>query len=428
VIADRDLDARLAGAAAVRDADLPALPEGFLTLLTTGHLIDGEPASVVAARQLVADAHFARTATGPRRRRPGRTTVVRLGTAVVAVAAAWTTAVVVTTPGGTTPPAAPPPTSTTGPATPTEAVVDPPGGLDLVALQQITFPYSLDPAPADLTPVLSRYGGITPFGTEPAVWTAAYRSDDDPGFTFTVSSVDPREGAAGQRPQDDHGDDDVRETGTVPVDGVEAEFTRGDHATPSCHEAPATPRRTEPPADVCSDSFAELSWQRTDGQWVHLWGEGDTYSQVAELASVAGSIVDRPQPVPLQVGLAPAGWSVSGYEDNSALTLVSDADPSISNRISVGLQQRWRGYASPDDVLRELAEGNPVEQVTVNGQPAGLVSVPDPFTGPGFGDQERRMWDLAAQLPDGPVFLLQAPDTLSREDLLAIAGHVAYTP
>ena len=36
MITDRELDAQLAGAAAVRDADLPALPEDFLAHLK-GH-------------------------------------------------------------------------------------------------------------------------------------------------------------------------------------------------------------------------------------------------------------------------------------------------------------------------------------------------------------------------------------------------------
>jgi hypothetical protein len=72
--------------------------------------------------------------------------------------------------------------------------------------------------------------------------------------------------------------------------------------------------------------------------------------------------------------------------------------------------------------MKGMAEGNPVEQVTVKGRPAELVSVPDHFA------ENRRTWNLAAQLPDGAVFLLQAPDTLSREDVLAIAEQVTYTP
>jgi hypothetical protein len=42
--------------------------------------------------------------------------------------------------------------------------------------------------------------------------------------------------------------------------------------------------------------------------------------------------------VPRQVGLAPAGWSVAGYEDDRALTLASDAAPSISQRLSISDQ------------------------------------------------------------------------------------------
>jgi hypothetical protein len=35
---------------------------------------------------------------------------------------------------------------------------------------------------------------------------------------------------------------------------------------------------------------------------------------------------------------------------------------------------------------------------------------------------------LGAQFADGPLFLFQVPDTLSREDALAMAGQVTYTP
>ncbi|MGI8723131.1 MAG: hypothetical protein ACR2JG_12990 [Geodermatophilaceae bacterium] len=440
MITDRELDAQLVAAALVHDADLPALPEDFLAFLRseTGaehpgtHSASGsEPASVIAARQLVSDAKDARTAPRPRRRRPNRKAILRVGAAVLVAAAAWTTAVVVTTPDqDRTPTAAPVPSPTAGPALPTEGPIDPPGGLTLLAAEAITFPYSLDPEPASLTAMLSLYGGITPFGTEPAAWTASYRSNDDPGFTFSISTQDPREGETGSRPQDYHANDDILESGTVGINGAEADFIRGDYASPSCRKVPGTLGQTEPPAEVCSASFAELFWQRADGQWVYLWGEGDTYSEITELASVAQTIVDRPQPVPLQVGLAPAAWSVSGYEDNSTLTLISDAEPSISNRISVSMYGRWQEDYTVPGFLEDMTQGNPVEQVTVQGQPAELVSVPDPFTGPGFAGREekRRMWNVAAQFPDGPVFLLQAPDTLSREDVLAIAEQLTYTP
>ena len=75
MITDRELDAQLVRAAAVQDTDLPALPEAFLAFLTSG-AGEEEPASVIAARQLVSDAHDARSATGAptRRSTPGSAT------------------------------------------------------------------------------------------------------------------------------------------------------------------------------------------------------------------------------------------------------------------------------------------------------------------------------------------------------------------
>ena len=120
------------------------------------------------------------------------------------------------------------------------------------------------------------------------------------------------------------------------------------------------------------------------------------------------------------------GWIVSSYESLGNLTLVSEAAPtSLTDRIGVSLLERWRGYTGPDVVLQGMTDGNPVEEVTVNGEPARLVSVPDHFAAPAAG---RRMWYLAAQFTDGPQFLLQAPDTLTREDVLAMAEGLTYTP
>lgn len=61
----------------------------------------------------------------------------------------------------------------------------------------------------------------------------------------------------------------------------------------------------------------------------------------------------------------------------------------------------------------------------MNGLPAALVSVPDPFADPELG---RRMWYLSAEFPDGALFLFQAPDSLTREDVLAMADGMTYAP
>ena len=428
---DHDLDVRLQSARGVREQDLPALSASFLAYLHTS--ADSEPtvqlpASVLAARQLVADAHERRgLGVHIGRRRPSRRAVLRLGGALLAVAAVGITAVVVTSPGEKPPPTAAPSSpqgETTSPAGP----VDPPGGLTLVASQMITFPYSLDPAPEGLVPALAKFGGIGPSGPEPLVWMATYQSARNAGFTIGIAAEDLRGRTSGPVMEDDD-PADVRETGTVAVNGIPAEFTRGEYASPRCENGPSTPSQTHEPDQLCSSSFARLAWQRPDGQWAYVWSDSDTYSTVPALVSVAESVVDRPQPVRLQVGLSPEGWSVSGYE-TGGLTLISDADPSISNRIGISLQERWRGYDTASDVLRGMTEGNPVQRVTVKGKAAELVSVPDPFTGPGNPRRQepRRKWYLAGELPDGVLFLFEAPDTLSREDVLAMAERVDYTP
>jgi hypothetical protein len=395
---ERQLDARLTAAGGIRDEDLPALPEEFLA-------------------ELVADAREVRSAPLSRRRR----VAVRSGVALLVAAAAAVTAVVVVHEDA--------PRAVPSPATvpPTDGPVDPPGGLVLVAAQAVTFPYSLDPAPSGLTPVLTRTGGLEMFGAiDPVVYSARYGSAGDPGFAFSVSAHDPRVPLPGVEEAPPYSDDEVDDRGTVPVGGRPADFVSATLDEPDCDYVPSTPTQEEEPERLCSDAYAELTWQRADGLWVSLVGHGDRYGQVPALVSVGGSIVDRPQPVQLQFGLAPVGWTVSSYESLGNLTLVSDAAPTDpSQRVGVSLLERWRGYDSPDVVLEGMTDGNPVEQVTVNGEPARLVSVPDHAADPASG---KRMWYLAAQFAGGPQFLLQAPDTLSRDDVLAMAGRLTYTP
>ncbi|QXG76006.1 hypothetical protein KUM42_19960 [Modestobacter sp. L9-4] len=429
MLADRELDALLDAGAAVRDVDLPPLPEDFLHVLQTSDR-DDAPASVLAARQLVSDAHEARTT--PRRRRPSRRVAVRAGAAVLALAAAWTTAVVIAPEEGRAPEvptAQPPVVEAPVPAplpTPAEPI-DPPGGLSLVAAEAVTFPWSLDPAPVGLAVQLTQVGGPTPFGEQPPGWIAEYRSADEPGFTFTVSQTDPRDLGPGNGSSPPTG---VVESRTVTVAGTPADARRIVRDAPDCEPVPGRLDRTEPPAQVCSDTLAELVWHRPDGRWLQVWGEGDTYGRVDAVVAVAQSVVERPQPVAVQVGLAPEGWTVASYESGSNLTLVDDATPSFRNQVNVSMWGRWDTDHTVPGYLQYLAQGEPVEAVTVQGRPAELASVPDPLTGPGFPDEPEpaRTWYVMGQVPGGPVFLLQAPDTLSREDVLAVAEQVTYEP
>jgi hypothetical protein len=433
---DRELDARLAAAAGFHDEDLPDLPDSFLSELRgdTAVRVDvgstaSEPASVVAARQLVSDARQFRTHPG-RRRSAGKRRAHRSVT-LLAIAAVGVTTLIITTSDGSSPDpdvtAEPTQTSPseTAPATPNGPPADlgpleaPPGGLALAATSNVSFPYSLEPEPAGLTPVLSYLGPLTLFGySNPAVWTARYEAANDPGFTFRVSPSDPRILPPGA---EENLNAQTTES-TVQVGGVQGDLILGDYDTPSCGYAPSAPEQTDTPKELCADSFAQLTWQRQDGMWLQVWGEDD-WSTATAVVSVAESIVDRPQPVPLQIYLAPAGWSVSSYEDNTSLTLTSDSGPSIDNRISVSVQDRWRGYTAPN--VGGAAQGNAVEQVTVNGQPAELTSV---LTGSSESPADARMWILEYALPNGLIVYFTAPDIVTHDQVLQIAAQVTYTP
>ena len=73
------------------------------------------------------------------------------------------------------------------------------------------------------------------------------------------------------------------------------------------------------------DGYVDLLWERPDGRWVRVLGEGG-YADLDALLPVAESIVDRPQPLGLQFGLAPAGWSLTGYEESRSIDLTKDGD------------------------------------------------------------------------------------------------------
>jgi hypothetical protein len=413
---ERELDLQLQVARGLREEELPALSEEFLDFLHASRGAGAStPASLLAARQLVADAHDRRTLGAVRgRRRPRRRTVVRAASAVLAVAAAATVAVLVTSPHADR--SAVPASGTSLGRTQPRPVDPPPNGIALVAAEQVTFPLSLDPAPQGLTPSFSRFGGHTPFGDEPVGYSADYRAQDGDGFQLWITPQDPREMVDGPQPHNAERYS-VTEQRTVDVDGAGAELVRGGYAGRHCTSAPSTPQQTRAPGEVCTSTFAYLAWQRSDGQWVWIWAD-DTYSTVAAVVGIAESLIDRPQPAGLQLGLAPAGWSVTSYED-SGMSLASDADP--DQLISLSVLQRWRGYRSVDAVLDEVQLTGPVEEVTVQGKPARVAL--------GKGDPwPHDWWNISAELPDGTLFLLQVSNTLSQEQALQIAEQVTYTP
>ena len=432
---DHDLDARLAAAGGIRDEDLPVLPDTFLHQLmddgqaaTRSDSAVEEPASVIASRQLVQDARQNRARRAQRNgRRPTRRSVALLATAAVGASVLVIGVTQVgdsPAPGNNAGPTTAAPTAT-APSTPSGPPEDlgpleaPPGGLALAATSAVSFPYSLDPEPTGLTPVLGMYGGLSLFGyTGPVVWEATYRAADDRGFGFRISSGDPRVLPPGAS---ESVDAETTES-TVAVAGVDADLVQGDYNSPSCRYAPTTPEQTDTPDELCAESFAQLTWQRPDGMWVQVYGEDD-WSTAEAVVSIGESVVDRPQSVPLQIRLAPVGWSVSSYQDNTALTLISDSEPSLDNRISVSVQDRWRGYTAPN--VGVAAQGNPVEQVTINGQAGELTSV---LAGSSESPEDARMWILEYALPNGLIVYFTAPGIVTRDQVLQIAAQVTYAP
>jgi len=313
-----------------------------------------------ARAALLAEIATRRAPARRRLHRPSRKTALRIGAGITAAAAAWAAAVVI---------AAPDPVGT------------PASTVHLVAFEPPTFPLSLDPVPA---------GWDVRFSADPGeVLHASYADPaSDDGLYVRVSPEEPERY-------------DVTSTTDVTVDGRAGELVRGvDQRTPYLH----------------------LVWERKDDQWVQLQGYG-TYDDAQRLVQAADHLVDRPQPVPLRVSLAPAGWSVQGYKDDRILTLANDDYEQQSLSVHVPLPAEVIPAAQ---VRKSIARPiGPQVDVNVNGRPAQLVQVEGDLLVDGhFLDG----WYLQAQFADGTTFVLQAPGAFTQEQVLQLAASVTYTP
>jgi hypothetical protein len=324
------------------------------------------PAALQVARAALL-AEIASTTTGWHTRsrvRLSRKVTVRLALAATAVTAAACVAAAVSTAPAT-------------PATPATRV-------DLVAFTPPTFPLALDPAPAGLTAHFSADPG--------AVLHAGYSgTGGDDRISITVTPDKPEL----QKPSDEKG---------VTVAGRDGELVTE-------HVTYATDRGSE----VRSQAALRLEW--SDGQWVELTG-GGRYDDRDRLLAVARTLVAKPQPVPLQVHLAPEGWSVQAYKDDRVLTLVNDSYERQS--VNVFLTEQ----PIPADQLLHALEGppvGPVIDVTINGRPAQLVRL-------AARDAADNGWYLQAQFAGGQAFVVQAPAAFTQQQVLAFAAQVTYTP
>ena len=156
-----------------------------------------------------------------------------------------------------------------------------------------------------------------------------------------------------------------------------------------------------------STPTVSVVWQNDEGEWTGVTGKG-AYAEADRVESFAESLGARPQPVDLSLSVAPEGWSLTAYKDDRILMLSPDGGP-IENDLTVSLVDN-----PPDDF--ENAYG--VDQVTT-------ARVHDSDALVGKNDEG---WILLTENSDGQAYSVAAPETFTREQLVAVANGVTYTP
>ena len=151
-------------------------------------------------------------------------------------------------------------------------------------------------------------------------------------------------------------------------------------------------------------------WEDDANGWTAVTGSGQ-YAEDDRLVAFASAMRDEPQRVDLSLSVAPAGWTVAAYKDDRILTLSEPGEP--ERDLTVALTDRVAEDLSAYDATDESA-------MTINGRPA-LLGRQASETG-GF------RWILEASTASGRSFSLQAPDGLTRDQVVAVAEGVTYEP
>jgi len=243
----------------------------------------------------------------------------------------------------------------------------PRSGLSLVAFQVPAFPYSLRPRPAELKPPSFD-------GARGGRLMAHYRATDGDSRLHLIASSTPPD-----RPQSSQ---DVR---------TAHDTTFQDH--------PALLITTRGTPDV------ELSWELSPGHWIDVVGDG-RFGTEAQVRAMAALVVAEPQPVRLQLHLAPDGWVLDTFKDGTIVTL---ADPRQAGRtLSVSLKD-----SLAVDYVHQVMGGHDPQRVSVNGHSADLVKT-------------AQGWALQAPLGK-KAFDLQAPADLTAQQVVQLAQSVSLT-
>ncbi|MCI4064910.1 hypothetical protein MRQ36_20995 [Micromonospora sp. R77] len=237
-----------------------------------------------------------------------------------------------------------------------------PGSLSLVAFRIPEFPLGLEPRPAGLAAPM--------FSLDEAGFLAVYLAAD--GVSDVYLKVSDRRQGGGVGP--------VR---TTTVDG--------------------RPGLLDLSSSTTDPRSVALSWERSPDQWVTLVGNGSLATETA-VFGLAATVVDQPQPVPLRVRLAPAGWTVEAFKDDRFLTLRgSTPEQTLSLEI---VEKRT------PDLLHDVMGAQEERSVAVGGREATLIRTDNG-------------WFLETEVPGGAVVDIQASRVLTPEQVITIAEQVS---
>lgn len=147
-----------------------------------------------------------------------------------------------------------------------------------------------------------------------------------------------------------------------------------------------------------------IAWEQADGDLVGVVGRGQ-FADEGTVEKVAESVRDRGQAVDLFLTVAPEGWRVMAYQ--------SDHHVSYGERgeLAVTLLDGQKG--GPD------FGATGVRDISVEGRPGWIGSQID-------ADGDRTGWIVVSTAPDGRVFSLQAPTSLTEAQVIEVAAGVRH--
>ncbi|MEI2774809.1 MAG: hypothetical protein V9G19_02335 [Tetrasphaera sp.] len=160
-----------------------------------------------------------------------------------------------------------------------------------------------------------------------------------------------------------------------------------------------------------SANAVTVVWKDDANDWTAVTGSGQ-YADGDRMVTFAEALRDQPQRVDLSLSVAPAGWTVAAYKEDRILTLSESGEPD-DNDLTVALTDHVGTNLSAYGAEDESA-------VTINGRPALL--------GRQASDAGDSRWILEANTASGQAFALQAPDGLTRDQVIAVAEGVTYEP